>query len=108
MLILDKGKKIVEGAVRDLFDSSRILLELEVNNPDIVSEKLLSGDWNQFLKERRQDTFIFQLDREKIPQLHAYLLSIGAQVMALRPKHSLEDYFLSLTTANQHVDSFSN
>ncbi len=108
MLILDRGKKIVEGAVSELFDSSKILLELEVNNPDIVYEKLLSGNWNQFLRERRQDTIIFQLDKEKIPQLHAYLLSIGAEVMALRPRRSLEDYFLSLTTANQHVDSFTN
>jgi ABC-2 type transport system ATP-binding protein len=108
MLILDRGKKIVEGAVSELFDSSKILLELEVNNPDIVYEKLLSGNWSRFLKERRQDTIIFQLDKEKIPQLHAYLLSIGAEVMALRPRRSLEDYFLSLTTANQHVDSFAN
>lgn len=108
MLILDKGKKIVEGAVSELFDTSKILLELEVNNPDLVYEKLVSGNWSQFLKERRQSTIVFQLDKEKIPQLHAYLVGIGAEVMALRPKRSLEDYFLSLTTANQHVDSFAN
>jgi ABC-type multidrug transport system ATPase subunit len=108
MLILDKGKKIVEGAVNELFHSSRFLLELEVNNPDQVHEKLLSGYWTQFLKERRQDVFIFELSKEKIPQLHTYLIGIGAEVIALRPRHSLEDYFLSLTTPNQHVDSFAN
>jgi ABC-2 type transport system ATP-binding protein len=108
MLILDKGKKIVEGAVNELFHSSRFLLELEVNNPDQVHEKLLSGHWTQFLKERRQDVFIFELSKEKIPQLHTYLIGIGAEVIALRPRHSLEDYFLSLTTPNQHVDSFAN
>ena len=108
MVILDKGKKIVEGAVNELFDPSKILLELEVNNPDRVYETLKSGSWSQFLKERRQDVIILQLSKEKIPQLHTYLVSIGAEVMALRPKHSLEDYFLSLTTANQHVDSFAN
>lgn len=106
MLILDRGRKVVEGAVSELFDSSKILLELEVNNPDVVYETLSSGQWSEFIKERRQHTIIFQLNKERIPQLHAYLVSIGAEVMALRPKHSLEDYFLSLTTANQHVDSF--
>jgi len=108
MLILDKGKKIVEGSVNELFDSSKILVELEVNNVEQVYEKLQSGIWNNFLKERRQNTIFFQLGKEQIPQLNAYLISVGAEVMALKPRHSLEDYFLSLTTANQHVDSFAN
>ena len=108
MLILDKGRKIVEGAVKELFDTSMTLVELEVNNPDPVLHALQTSDWSGFVKERRQNTIIFQLNKEKVPQLHRYLISIGAEVMALRPRHSLEDYFLSLTTANQHVDSFTN
>lgn len=108
MLILDKGRKIVEGAVSDLFHSSKTLIELEVNNPVQVYEKLKSGTWSQYLKELRDHTLIFELDKEKIPQLHVHLVDIGAEVIALRPRHSLEDYFLSLTTANQHVDSFAN
>ena len=108
MLILDKGQKVVEGSVRELFDSSKILLELEVNNPDTIYKQLLAGSWAQYVKERHGNLIKFQLSKEKIPLLHAHLVSIGAEVMALRPRHSLEDYFLSLTTANQHVDSFQN
>jgi ABC-type multidrug transport system ATPase subunit len=109
MLILDKGKKIVEGAVKELFDASKIIVELELKNPEHMYEKLLSDDsWNTALREKRKNVFIFQLDKEKIPQLNAYLVSIGAEVMSLKPKRSLEDYFLSLTSANQHVDNFAN
>ena len=108
MLILDKGKKIMEGSVDELLDSSKTLVELEVKNVEFVFEKLQSGNWNHFLKERRGDIIIFQIAKEKIPELNTYLISIGAEVMALIPKHSLEDYFLSLTTSNQHVDSFAN
>lgn len=108
MLILDKGKKVVEGAVGELFDSSKTLLEMEVSNPEHVFEQLKYGAWNQFLKKRNQDTITLQIPKEKIPQLHVDLIEMGAELLALRPKHSLEDYFLSLTTANQHVDSFSN
>jgi ABC-type multidrug transport system ATPase subunit len=50
MLILDKGKKVVEGAVRELFDSSKILVELEVNNIEHVYEKLKSGAWSNTIK----------------------------------------------------------
>ncbi|MBC7828445.1 MAG: ABC transporter ATP-binding protein [Chitinophagaceae bacterium] len=108
MLILDQGKKIVEGAVGELLDPTKTLVELEVNNPDDIYEKIKSGSWNVYLKERQKQTIIFQLAKEKIPQLNAYLISIGAEVMALQPRHSLENYFLSLTTSNQHVDSFAN
>lgn len=108
MLILDKGKKVVEGPVSELFNSSLTLLELEVSNPDHVFEQLKSGSWNEYVKKRNQDTITLQLPKEKIARLHVDLVGMGAELLALRPKHSLEDYFLSLTTANQHVDSFAN
>ena len=108
MLIIDKGKKIVEGAVAELFDASKMHLEVEVNNADEVNDKLQFGEWSQFLKERKTNIFIFQMSKQTVPKLHVYLTSIGAEVMAIRPRHSLEEYFLSLTSANQHVDSFNN
>ncbi|RYG06407.1 MAG: ABC transporter ATP-binding protein, partial [Chitinophagaceae bacterium] len=40
--------------------------------------------------------------------LAEYLVSINVRIVSLQAKHSLEDYFLSLTTANQHVDAFTN
>ena len=108
MLILDKGKKVVEGAVSELFDSSKTVIEVEVANPARVYEKLKSGNWGRYLKAIRDHILIFELDKQEIPKLHVHLVEIGAEVIAVRPRHSLEDYFLSLTTANQHVDSFAN
>ena len=108
MLILDKGKKVVEGAVSELFDPSKTIIEVEVMNPVKVYEKIKSGNWGGYLKAVREDTLIFEIDKQDIPKLHVHLVESGAEVLALRPRHSLEDYFLSLTTANQHVDSFAN
>ena len=108
MVILDKGKKIVEGGVDELFRSTKVLLELELTNAEHVYPQLQASSWASYIRETRPNMVIFELDKVLIPQLHTYLVGVGAQVMALRPKHSLEDYFLSLTTANQHVDSFAN
>jgi ABC-2 type transport system ATP-binding protein len=108
MLILDKGKKLVEGHVNELFDPAKSLLELEVNNPEVVATKIKSGRWNVFVKEIRNGRIIFQLPKRDIPSLTNDLVSLGAEIVSLQPKHSLEDYFLSLTTANQHVDTFAN
>ena len=100
MLILDKGKKIVEGAVKELFDSSKILVELEVNNPEHIYEQVTRGIVGMItLKKEGRIYWCFNLVKKRSLSLMYYLASIGAEVMSLRPKHSLEDYFLSLTSA---------
>lgn len=108
MLILDKGKKAVEGSREDLFDPSRILVELEVNNIELVKEKLKHTRWLNYMKESNNNFINFQIDKNQIPSLTSDLVHLGAEIVGLQPKHSLEQYFLSLTTANQHVDSFKN
>lgn len=108
MLIIDKGRKIVEGAVKELFDPSRMLVEVELENMEEVRGRITASQWNQQCRELRPDGFVFQLNKQQVPQLTADLLAAGARVLAITPRHSLEDYFLSLTSANQHVDHFTN
>jgi hypothetical protein len=37
------------------------------------------------------------MDKGSIPQFNRVLVEKGINVLSLKPKHSLEDYFLSLT-----------
>jgi ABC-type multidrug transport system ATPase subunit len=108
MLIIDKGVKVAEGAVKELFDPSRMIVELQVNNVAHVREQLQSSRWKEYLQKEVNDKFIFQLDKKQVPFLAAAMVQSGAGIISLQPKHSLEEYFLSLTTANQHVDDFKN
>lgn len=108
MLIIDKGKKIVEGAVKELFDPTKMLVEVEIVNEADVYEPLMASRWGAFFKHRRKNQLIFQFDRNDVPFFTQELIAMGAQLMSVQPKHSLEAYFLSLTTANQHVDDFKN
>ena len=108
MLILDKGRKMVEGVVQDLFDPTRIIVRVEVVNYKEVAEKLKVSPWQAMIKEQNDPQFIFQLNREQIPRLTNDLVAMGASVLAIQPRHSLEEYFLSLTTPSQHVDAFTN
>jgi ABC-2 type transport system ATP-binding protein len=108
MLIIDKGKKMAEGSVAELFDPSRILVLLEVDNAIFITEKLHESEWAPFLKNQEGNRFTFQMDKTKIPSFARDLVQMGAGIITLQPKHSLEDFFLSLTTANQHVDAFTN
>jgi ABC-type multidrug transport system ATPase subunit len=107
MLIIDKGRKIVEGRVDELFDPAQTIVELDTADAGFTAEKLSHSRWSSSLQERRGSRFLLKMDKALIPIFTQDIVQSGIQVLSLTPRHSLEDYFLSLTTANQHVDAFT-
>jgi len=108
MLIIDKGRKIAEGPSDELLDPAQTIVELDSIDPDFTATAIGRLKWQSFLRERSSGQFIFKMDKALIPAFIQDLVREGVQVLAIRPRHSLEDYFLSLTTANQHVEAFTN
>ena len=108
MLIIDKGKKIMEGTVAELVDPARTMVHLEVTNPVQVVTWLQSSRWSACVQEQNNTIIILQMNKRQVPELTAELVKAGANIMALQPQNSLESYFLSLTTENRHVDTFTN
>jgi len=106
MLIIDKGKKLAEDKVKDLLNPADTLVEIDTTNNEITKLALQQSQWSQFL--RPSEGIILKMHRQEIPGLTKFLVEQNIQVLAIRPKHSLEDYFLSLTTANQHVAAYEN
>jgi ABC-type multidrug transport system ATPase subunit len=108
MLILDKGKSVREGSVKDLFDPARMHVQFIIRNAEESIQWLQESIWNQHILSADKNSITFELDEQQIPMLNRFLSEHGALITALQPKHSLEEYFLSLTTANQHVDPFAD
>lgn len=108
MLIIDKGKKIMEGTVAELVDPARTMVHIEVTNPQQVVTWLQSSKWSACLREQHNNVILLQMNKPQVPELTADLVNAGANIMALQPQNSLESYFLSLTTENRHVDTFTN
>ena len=108
MLIIDKGKKIMEGTVAELVDPARTMVHIEVTNPQQVITWLQSSKWSTCLQEQHNNIILLQMNKPQVPELTADLVNAGAHIMALQPQNSLESYFLSLTTENRHVDTFTN
>jgi ABC-2 type transport system ATP-binding protein len=108
MLIVDKGKKIIEGSVQELFDPADMMVELQTMNSASTAEVINHSQWKNHLQKQQQETFIFKMNKKDIPDFNNYLVGNGIQVVSIQPRHSLEDYFLSLTSANQHVQAFTN
>ncbi|MBN8664357.1 MAG: ABC transporter ATP-binding protein [Chitinophagales bacterium] len=108
VLIIDKGRKIVEGSAAALFDPAQTLVELTTTDPAFAWTSLLQSQWAGVLKEQRGGQILLQLHRNDIPELHKALVQMQIGVLSMQPKHSLEDYFLQVTAGKQHVDAFSN
>ena len=107
MLIIDKGKKVAEGKAADLLNPSDTLVLLETDNDEQTKSFLLATRWGSYLKKNSADV-VLKMHRSEVPALNKELVQQGIQVYSLRPKHSLEDYFLSLTTPAQHVDTYQD
>jgi ABC-type multidrug transport system ATPase subunit len=107
MLIIDKGKKVAEGKAAELLNPSDTLVLIETDNDERTKDFLYATQWSKYL-QREGAGIVLKMHRDEVPGLNAELVRQGIQVYSLRSKHSLEDYFLSLTTANQHVDTYQD
>jgi ABC-type multidrug transport system ATPase subunit len=107
MLIIDKGKKVAEGKINELLNPADTLLEISTTNDVYCLEVLADSQWGKHLR-RANDKILLRVHKDEVPQLNRFLVQQNIDVLALQPKHSLEDYFLSLTTSNQHVAAYTN
>ncbi len=108
LLIIDGGKKMVEGSAIDLFDPANTIVELNTLNNEEAYATLQQSDWSYALQSSRNGDIILKLDRTQIPVFHQSIVNLGIPVLSLQPRHSLEDYFLQVTTGKQHVETFKN
>ena len=104
ILIIDKGNKIVEGTSDELLDPAKTIVALNTMDNQSAKNKIVATQWGQYLQQSKNDTIILKFSKDRIPEFVNQLVQLNIEVLSVTPRHSLEDYFLSLTTANQHVE----
>ena len=97
MIIINKGKKIVEGNVRDLLDASDLRVSVEVLEIENAERLIKESQWAEKLISRNEHTMIFNIQTEEIAGLNKYLVEKNCSVTAIVPTKSLESYFLKIT-----------
>ncbi|HYE56564.1 MAG TPA: ABC transporter ATP-binding protein [Chitinophagaceae bacterium] len=101
VLILDKGKKIVEGSINEMIDPANTFIRLTTSDDDGCYRLLQrSPDWSSHLLPIGTGYISMKLHRDKIPVLVTWLVQQGIGIYSLQQQNSLEDYFLSITGAN--------
>jgi ABC-type multidrug transport system ATPase subunit len=105
LIIIDKGCKLVEGDSKDLFDKRKTVVAIQTLNNIEATKQLMQTSWASYvLIDRSSDNEIcMQLDEKLLPTLHKNLVEMGIGVLSVKPMHSLEDYFLRITSTPSYV-----
>jgi len=107
MLIIDKGRKVVEGNVAELLNPEQIKLELETTNPEVAVQQIKLSNWRTNFSTFSGGKITLTMSQDEIPVFIRHLVQMNIDIVSVRPRHSLEDYFLSLT-AHSNVSAFTN
>ena len=106
MIIIHKGKKMVEGTVADLLDPAHTLVEIDTLNNIETVQLLQQSKWVPFVQRKNQ--LQLMMNKTAVPELINDLVAMGVQMLSVNSSHSLENYFLSLTTQSANVEAFTN
>lgn len=98
MIILHKGKKMVEGKVSELLDPANTIVECQTTALQQTISWIQSGSWQQAFIDHQGQTIRLRITRNDIPQFTRELIHAGFDLISLQSKNSLEEYFLSLTS----------
>ncbi len=97
MIILDKGKKVVEGKVGELLNKNKLKVTFEVNDINAAKNILDNTVWKDKIYSSIDNKMVFILEPENISSLNKYFVENNVAVSAVIPTRSLEEYFLNIT-----------
>lgn len=103
MLILHKGRKIKEGAVKELLDPKETLYEISLQAIDGILPALQESQWVTYMHEYRGNLLLMKMAPQQMPDLARWLVEHGAGIHEIKSTHSLEAYFISLTHDATHT-----
>jgi len=97
MVIINKGKAIVEGAVQDLLNAGRMKVTIDTDDPSRARESVQRTPYAQRLVGNAEGAIVLMLERAEIADVVQHLSADAIPVHSVVPVRSLEEYFLDLT-----------
>jgi len=97
MIIINKGKTVVEGSVQDLLNSAQLKVTFEVDDLDAAKNLISQSRWDNKIESFTNNKLILNLSPEDISVINKYFVDNDVAVSAVIPTRSLEEYFLKIT-----------
>jgi ABC-2 type transport system ATP-binding protein len=97
MIIINKGKTIIEGTVEELLNMDKLKVKFEIDNSEKAFKILKQSKWNEKYFSTENNYLIFEMDKSEIHELTKFFINNNIELSAVIPMRSLEDYFLNIT-----------
>jgi ABC-type multidrug transport system ATPase subunit len=97
ILIIHKGKKVVEGNTQALLDPQMKIVQLKTLDDQLALQVLQTSSFSQYLLKRNHGLFL-KMPTQEIPKLNTSLIADAVPIIGIEAKNSLEDYFLNITS----------
>ncbi len=97
MVIINKGKTVIEGSVSELLDATEARVNIEVDDPQKAVQLIGETNFNGKIDSVTGNTVILFARKSDIAPINKKLVENGLSVSSIVPTRSLEEYFLNLT-----------
>lgn len=94
MVIINKGKSLVEGEVDTLLNSSELVVRIEMNSTVNAADIITTHFPNSIIQHVTENEIEILTHRTEVPAINACLVQNGFDIEALEPKRKLEDFFI--------------
>ena len=99
MVIISKGKTIVQGSVKDLLNAQELIVAFTVDNIEKAKQLLEKASLGNMVDLSDKANLLLHISQEKIPVVNKLFCENGINVYSIEAKRKLEDYFLKLINA---------
>jgi ABC-2 type transport system ATP-binding protein len=99
MVIINKGKTMVQGSVTDLLNAQDLIVSFQVDDVTKAENIIRSSPLNLLIDSITDKYLYIHISQEKIPILNKSFCENGIKVFSIEAKRKLEDYFLKLIGA---------
>jgi ABC-2 type transport system ATP-binding protein len=99
MIIINKGKTIVQGDVAELLNSQEIIVAFKVDNIEKAAQLIKQSVFITCQTELLDSSILIHTSTENIAGINKLFCDNGINVSSIETKRKLEDYFLRLINA---------
>lgn len=99
MVIINKGKTIIQGSVKELLNAQELIVAFTVDNIEKATSLLEKAAMKEMIDLTDKTNLLLHISQEKIPVVNKLFTDNGVNVYSIEAKRKLEDYFLKLINA---------
>ena len=107
MVIINKGRSIVEGKVSDLMNGENLILRLEASPMPAAKNVLLAWKPTLLWDNVGDSAVQFPIEKSEIPVLTKFLVEQNIEIYSLEAKRTLEDYFIKIVNQWSYLIAYT-